>query len=142
MRPVRHFRHLLWRRPLPAPALLAKKSGKIFRVGIFLDFVWLTTRAPHGAYVRRARRNRIDPHGGGIERLATRTHTLRALFRAECRLHLADEFRDEGLDAKGHRVGPAVVRVIVTKRLFEQLEQLQDLPRVQDRTQTPTEQVS
>ena len=25
---------------------------------------------PHGAYVRRARRNRIDPHGGGIERLA------------------------------------------------------------------------
>ena len=27
---------------------LTKKSGKIFRVGIFLDFVWLTTRTPHG----------------------------------------------------------------------------------------------
>ena len=49
---------------------LTKKSGKIFRVGIFLDFVWLTTRTPHGAYVRRARRNRFDRHGGGIERLA------------------------------------------------------------------------
>ena len=40
-------------------------------MGIFLDFVWRsgTTRTPHGAYARRARRNRIDPHGGGIERL-------------------------------------------------------------------------
>ena len=58
-----------------APVLRAKKSGKNFRVGIFLDFVWLTTRTmhPHGAYVRRARRNRIDPHGGEIERLVTRT---------------------------------------------------------------------
>ena len=55
------------------PGLLAKKSGKIFRVGIFLDFVWLTTRTPHGAYVRSARRNRIDRHRGGIERLETRT---------------------------------------------------------------------
>ena len=45
----------------------------MFRVGIFLDFVWLTTRLPHGAYVRRARRNRIDPPGGGIERLGART---------------------------------------------------------------------
>ena len=26
--------------------LLAKRGGKIFRVGIFLDFVWLTTRTP------------------------------------------------------------------------------------------------
>ena len=36
------------------------------------DFVWLTTRTegPHGAYVRGARRHRIDRHGGGIERLA------------------------------------------------------------------------
>ena len=53
----------------------SRTSGNIFRVGIFLDFVWLTTRTegPHGAYVRRARRNRIDPHGGEIERLATRT---------------------------------------------------------------------
>ena len=49
---------------------LTKKSGKMFRVGIFLDFVWLTTRTPHGAYVRRARRNRVDRHGGEIERLA------------------------------------------------------------------------
>ena len=53
--------------------LLSKKSGNIFRVGIFLDFVRLTTRTPHGAYVRGARRNRIDRHGGEIERLATRT---------------------------------------------------------------------
>ena len=45
-------------------------------MGIFLDFVWLTTRTPHGAYVRRARRNRIDRHGGEIERLATRTQAL------------------------------------------------------------------
>ncbi len=52
-----------------------EKSGKTFRVGIFLDFVWLTTRTmhPHGAYVRGARRNRIGPHGGGVERLTTRT---------------------------------------------------------------------
>ena len=28
------------------------KSSNIFRVGIFLDFAWLTTRTPHGAYVR------------------------------------------------------------------------------------------
>ena len=50
-------------------------SGNIFQVGIFLDFVRLTTRTmhPHGAHVRGARRNRIDPHGGGIERLVTRT---------------------------------------------------------------------
>ena len=53
----------------------AKKSGNIFRVGIFLDFVWLTTRTPHRAYVRRARRNRIDRHGGGIERLTGGTRT-------------------------------------------------------------------
>ena len=43
---------------------------------MFLDFVWLTTRTPRGAYVRRARRNRIDPHGGVIERLGTRTGRL------------------------------------------------------------------
>ena len=55
--------------------LFTKKSGNIFRVGIFLDFVYLTTRTPHGAYVRRARRNRIDPHGGGIERIGRRTFT-------------------------------------------------------------------
>ena len=46
-------------------------SGNIVRVGVFLDFVWLTTRTPHGgaSYVRGARRNRIDRHGGVIERL-------------------------------------------------------------------------
>ena len=59
-------------------ALCTKKSGKMFRVGIFLEFVWLTTRTPHGAYVRRARRNRIDRHWGEIERLAARTsHAFR-----------------------------------------------------------------
>ena len=57
----------------------SEKSGNIFRVGIFLDFVWLTTRTPHGAYARRARRNRIDPHGGEIERLGTRTRRGRLL---------------------------------------------------------------
>ena len=39
-----------------------KKSGRIFRVGIFLDFVGLTIRTPPVAYVRRAKRNRIGPH--------------------------------------------------------------------------------
>ena len=55
--------------------LITKKSRNLFRVGIFLDFVWLTTRTmhPHGAYVWGARRNRIERHRGGIERLATRT---------------------------------------------------------------------
>ena len=28
------------------------------------DFVWLSARTPHGAYVRRASRNRIDPPWG------------------------------------------------------------------------------
>jgi hypothetical protein len=37
-----------------------KKSGDVFRVGIVLDFVRPTTRAPHGAHVRRAKRNRFD----------------------------------------------------------------------------------
>ena len=39
-----------------AVSALSKKSGNIFRAGIFLDFVTLTTRAegPHGAYVRGA----------------------------------------------------------------------------------------
>ena len=51
----------------------------MFRVGMCLDFVRRsgTTRTMHPhvgpQYVRRARRNRIDPHGGGIARLATRT---------------------------------------------------------------------
>jgi len=57
-----------------------KKSGNVFRVGIFLDFVWLTTRTMHPhvgpQHVRGARRNRIVPHGGGIERLAARTCEL------------------------------------------------------------------
>ena len=58
--------------------LLTKKSGDTFRVGIFLDFVGRSgtarTEGPHGgaSYVRGAKRNRIDPHWGGIERLATR----------------------------------------------------------------------
>ena len=56
-------------------ALPMIKSSNVFRVGIFLDFVGLTTRTegPHRAYVRGAKRNRIDRHRGGIERLATRT---------------------------------------------------------------------
>ena len=58
---------LMWTKDAPTgrkPYALTRKSGNMFRVGIFLDFVWLTTRTPHGAYVRRARRNRIDRHGG------------------------------------------------------------------------------
>ena len=37
-----------------------ERSGNIFWMGIFLDFVRLTTRAPHGARARGAKRNRID----------------------------------------------------------------------------------
>ena len=72
-------------RSTKSDCLLTKKGGNIFWVGIFLDFVWLTTRAPHGAYVRRARRNRIDRHGGEIERPATRTRRRsRASSRPAC----------------------------------------------------------
>ena len=41
-------------------------TGDIHRVGIFLGFVWLATRAerPHEAHVRGAKRNRIDRHWG------------------------------------------------------------------------------
>ena len=55
--------------------LITEQASNIFRVGIFLDFVWLTTRTmhPHGACARRARRNRIEPHWGEIVRLGTRT---------------------------------------------------------------------
>ena len=56
---------------------LAKKSGTICWVGIFIDFVWLTKRTPHGAYVRRAKRTRIDRHEGGIERLTYRSRAPR-----------------------------------------------------------------
>ena len=53
-----------------------KKSGKKSRVGIFRDFVKLTTRTegPHGgaSYVRGAKRSRIDRHRGRIERLVGR----------------------------------------------------------------------
>ena len=52
--------------------------GNTFRVGIFLDFVKLTIRTPHGgaSYVQGAKRNRIDTHRGGTERLETRTSSL------------------------------------------------------------------
>ena len=40
--------------------VITERSGNIFLVGIFLDFVRLTTRAPHGARARGANRNRID----------------------------------------------------------------------------------
>ena len=32
------------------------------------------TEGPHGAYVQVSGGNRIDRHGGGVERLVTRTH--------------------------------------------------------------------
>ena len=43
-----------------------KSTGNIFRVGIFLDIVWLATRTEgaHGACAWGARRNRIDPPWG------------------------------------------------------------------------------
>ena len=58
-----------------ARRLITEQSGNMLQVGIFLDFVRLATRTPHGvaSYVRGARRNRIDRHGGGIERLTPRT---------------------------------------------------------------------
>ena len=73
------------RRPEARPrTLTTKRCGDVFWVGVSLGFVWLTTRtthphgacvrgARHGAYARGARRNRIDPHRGEIERLTTRT---------------------------------------------------------------------
>ena len=56
--------------PLLAAAVRSRKRAVKFFGWVFSDFVWLTTRTPHGAYVRRARRNRIGRHGGEIERLA------------------------------------------------------------------------
>ena len=56
--------------------VITEMSGNIFRLGIFLDFVWLTTRTPHGAYVRRARRNRLTPMG--VELNGARAPTRRS----------------------------------------------------------------
>ena len=70
--PYEELRHALRDRRVRHKVLIiiTKKSGDIFRVGIFLDFVRLATRTmhPHGAYVRGAKRNRIDRHWGGVER--------------------------------------------------------------------------
>ena len=46
--------------------LPTQTSGNNCRTGTFLDFVMLTTRTmhPNGAYVWRAKRNRIDPPSG------------------------------------------------------------------------------
>ena len=43
-------------------AILITKSGNVFRMGVFPDFVWLTTRAGGlpGAYVPGAKRNEPD----------------------------------------------------------------------------------
>ena len=46
-----------------------KRAVKLFGWVFFL-FSFGSPRTPHGAYVRRARQNRIDRHGGEIERLA------------------------------------------------------------------------
>ena len=53
--------------------LVKKKGGSISRVGIFLDFASSSARTPHEAYVQVSGRSRVDPHGGGIERLGART---------------------------------------------------------------------
>ena len=64
----------------------SKKSGNVFRVGIFLDFVRLTTRAegPHGAHVRGAKRNRIDRRSRIILPLLCRprTNSRRSIWSA------------------------------------------------------------
>ena len=62
----------------PARGKDTEKSGDVFRVGIF----WMSLGSPHvrpmggASYVRRAKRNRIGPHWGEIERLAARTCTV------------------------------------------------------------------
>ena len=63
----------LW--PWPWGGLLAKKSGNFFSGGYFVLISPGSphVRTPHGAYVRRARRNRIGRHGGETEQLTTRT---------------------------------------------------------------------
>ena len=78
----------------PQKSYLRAKGRSVFRVGNFLDFVWLTTRTmhPHGAYVRVAERTRIDPHWGGIERLLLRT---RAGGRGSCLKQSAAKKRGE-----------------------------------------------
>ena len=55
--------------------LLTEKSGDSLRVGIFRDFVRLTTRTmhTHGAYAWWAQQSRIGPHWGEAERPTTRT---------------------------------------------------------------------
>ena len=62
--------------------------ANLFRVGVFLDFVFrdFTTRAPHGAHVRRAKRNRIDRHSGIVV-------TITALFQAAALCILAAAHR-------------------------------------------------
>ena len=77
-----HTTYMSARRSVTEVCLLTKKSGNVFRVGIFLDFVRLTTRTPHGACVRRARRNRFDRYWGEIERLTTRTPPSSGFQRA------------------------------------------------------------
>ena len=70
----------------------SKRSGNIFGVGVFLDFVRRSgaTRAegPHGARVRRAKRSRVDRHariilpllfrhrGGSVARLEPRGESV------------------------------------------------------------------
>ena len=58
---------------LVVPGPKKKKSGNVFRVGIYFDFFSPSARTPQGADVQMGGRNRIDRHRGGIERLGTRT---------------------------------------------------------------------
>ena len=60
--------------------LIAKKSGNIFRVGIFLDFVWLNAHVEgaHGAYVRGPDENELTPMGvelNGSRRVPPSNHS-------------------------------------------------------------------
>ena len=104
--------------------LITEKSGNVFRVGIFLDFVRQsgTTRAegPHGAYVRRATRSRVDPHRGEVERPTT--HTICGSNRSPLRTRRRNERGDtnpdacEGLSRLGWRPTTRTVAVGPTTR--------------------------
>ena len=81
------------------PSTPAREKGVTFfgfgSVSNFLDFVWLTTRTPHGSYVWGAKRNRIDPH----------RVKLNGSSRSPCRLARARADRSTNCPA-GHAYVP------------------------------------
>ena len=87
-RPEQALRPSVHEPRVPAHVVVAKKSGRCFRVGITLDSVRLTTRTmhPHGAHVRGAELHQVDvdPRWGGGERLASRTRSRTRGSRQSC----------------------------------------------------------